>query len=77
MMDLQKLKSLNIGCLKKNAITFQFCNGKGDYKFMALTQNAITYRCLLRVAVTVTTNGAIQVTKSFDAAVAKRLMDLH
>lgn len=44
---------------------------------MALTQNAVMYRCLLRVAVTVTTNGAIQVTKSLDAAVAKRLMVLH
>lgn len=44
---------------------------------MELIQNAMMYRCLLRVAVTVKPNGAIQVIKLFDAGVAKHLTVLY
>lgn len=44
---------------------------------MELIQNAIMYQYLLGIAVTVTTNGAVQDMKLFDAGVAKYLTVLH
>lgn len=76
--EFSEIKILKYRLPKKNSnITFKFCNEKGNYKFMELIQNAIMYQYLLGIAVTVTTNGAVQVMKLFDAGVAKYLTVLH